>query len=549
MSSDRSDRSDPPRPFDPVGDTPRPISIWRPATVDGAPAWVRPEPGPLGDHHATTRVLRPKGSRAVRRICLLGESAAAGYLYAPHVTPARILSRILQVDLRAADGAAGYEVIDLSRTNETLGPMVDTAEAALQLEPDLLLIYAGNNWPLLETPEVSPLVPSPGARRQVAAALAQVGAGGDQVGVAGPVGLARKRLAAKAEAALARLAEVAAGSRAGSGIPVLLLLPEVNLADWESRQPPVWLPGDGSRRWHELYRAAVDALGREDWDEAERCAWRMNALDGSSCPTPFRVLARAWQGKGLDADARDAALAEVDAVHYPLLCFLDAPRATTEVRRLLTEAAGRHGFSTVDLRDVFARHTGSPLPGRRLFLDYCHLTLEGMQVAMAAAAEEIRRLCPLPNRDGDRDGVRDRNRGRGRDGIRGGAGGGPGAGGDLVAGTDEAALDLDVPPAAEATARLGAALHGAHRLLPLTPPSPPDVLRHWCAAALRADPGIARAMVDLAAARLALVGTGSGAGPQSSAPGVPAVLTEPFRRLQASPYRMTLQHGLRWNNL
>jgi hypothetical protein len=89
-----------------------------------------------------------------------------------------------------------------------------------------------------------------------------------------------------------------------------------------------------------------------------------------------------------------------------------------------------------------------------------------------------------------------------------------------------------VPPEVEATARLGAALHTAHRLLPVGSKRP--ILEHWLAAALDASPEIEETMLDLLAVR--------------SAP-CPAVLTAEQQRNLASPYRLTLQHGWRWDSL
>jgi hypothetical protein len=480
-----------------MADAPRPISIWQPRRVDGELAWVRPEPGPFGDHYAARRVLRPRQGPLPRRICLFGESVAAGYLYAPHLTPAGVLA----AQLRQVAGAGAYEVIDLARTNETLAGLAATVEAALQLEPDLLVLLAGNNWSLLETPEVSPYAPSVPARRDFAAALGQAGP-------AGPVGLARRRLDGRVRDTLDRIAELA--GRAGAA--VVAVLPEVNLADWESRQPPIWLPDDGVARWFALLEAALAALDRGDPEAAEEAAWRMNGLDGSTGPVPFRLLARAWAAQGREAEARDAALAEVDSVHYPLLCFLGAPQATTAARALLADAADRHRWTPVDLRPLFAAWTGSALPGRRLFLDYCHLTSEAMHVAMAAvaaAAVALRPVAPTGSTPREADPL------------------------DLA----RRLRPPDVSPEAEATARLGAALHGAHRLLPIQAwgcRQETSILEHWCRAALAASPGVAAAMLDLARARLAPL---------------PAVLTGAGRRILGSPYRLGLQHGLKWDGL
>ncbi len=119
---------------------------------------------------------------------------------------------------------------------------------------------------------------------------------------------------------------------------MVLLIPEVNLADWETRQPPVWLPGDGTSRWHLLYRRA---LHQESLDDARS----LLELDGGACPSTWRLLSRLARARGDAEEARRAALAEVDAAAYPTLAFLSAPQATTAARELLTDAARRHGFA------------------------------------------------------------------------------------------------------------------------------------------------------------------------------------------------------------
>jgi hypothetical protein len=91
-----------------------------------------------------------------------------------------------------------------------------------------------------------------------------------------------------------------------------------------------------------------------------------------------------------------------------------------------------------------------------------------------------------------------------------------------------------VSPEADAVAKLGAALHNAHRLLPVSSGTKLALLEHWCQAALDASPGAITALRDIAAAR--------------ATPG-PAVLSAAFARNFASPYRLLLQHGWRWDFL
>jgi hypothetical protein len=462
---------------------PEPISIWQPREIDGERVFIRPDPLPLGDHYAVTRILRPKKSELPLRVCLFGESVAAGYLYAPHLTPARVL----EAQLRAVGGESNFEVIDLARTNERLPTLVETVRASLQIHPDVFVLFVGNNWNLLETPEISPYAPSVEARQRYALALRHAG-------IQGPVQLAEERLRRAAESALDTIARMARTV----GIPVVLVVPEVNLADWETRQPPLGLSGDGLARWHLLYGKSVDLLDRGDCEGALAAAREMLELDRGSCPSSWRLLARSWRGLGHLDEARRAARAEIDAASYATLCFLAAPQATTGAQEILRDAARRHGFVLIDLPEVFA----TPLPDRRLFLDYCHLTTEGMHLAMVAVAAGVLNLSGMLEQDVDRRGLLPR----------------------LPA--------PEISPEAEATARLGAALHTAHRLLPAGPKAP--ILEHWCEAALDASPGIAEAMLDLIAARCAPC---------------PAVLTAAQQRNLASPYRLTFQHGWRWDHL
>lgn len=470
---------------------PRPISIWRPEERGGETAWVRPPPGPFGDHHAAREVLRRRRGPSPRRLAFFGESAAAGYLYAPHLTPAGVL----EVQLRAAGPVGGdgaWEVIDLARTDETLASLTATVEASLQLEPDLLVIYAGNNWNLLETPAVSPYPPSVTGRQRYALALARDG-------LAGPREEARRELGRR----VGRSFTAVAAAARQRGIPVVLVLPEVNLADWESRQPVAWLPGDGVGRWYGLYAEVRRRLAAGDFEAAAAGAWEMIDLDGETCPTSCRLLAEAYRGLGDEARAREAAVAEIDADAYATLCFLGAPRATTTARELLLRAAEQFGFATVDLRQVFAAAGGSPLPGRRFFLDYCHLTPEGMATAMAAVAAAVLRLA---------------------------GGGGEGEVPAVAAGPPR------VAPAADATAKLGAAVHTAHRLVALGSPQERKIplLAHWLRQAVAASPGVVEAMLQLVAARAAPC---------------PAVLSAAQQANAASVYPLTLQHGWRWDFL
>ena len=100
-----------------------------------------------------------------------------------------------------------------------------------------------------------------------------------------------------------------------------------------------------------------------------------------------------------------------------------------------------------------------------------------------------------------------------------------------LSGIDAEPSEILLSPEAEATALFGAAIHSAHRLLATVRPKQ-EVLKDWCREALAVCPEIEQAMRDLLEARSATV---------------PAVLTAAQQRNLASPFRLLLQHGWRWD--
>lgn len=413
------------------------------------------------------------------RICFFGESAAAGYLYAPYLTPAKVLQHHLN---RGAPHQA-FEVIDLARTNERLETLVETVEATMQLGPDQLVIFAGNNWTLLETPYVSPYAPDLNGRRAFAAALAQHG-------MRGPVELAEATLLPKIDRAFATLQMLVEQHN----VPLTVIIPEVNLADWETRQPLPWLDESVSARWYTLYTIAVDAIRNEAWRALLETADEMLTLDGEQCPTSWRLLATAHRGLGNEAQAKLAAQLEVCTTQYATIGFLAAPQISVIEQTFLRQVAERYGFGVVDLPALLPELTGTALPGRTLFADYCHLTAQGMHVAMTAVAAHLLNQPAI----------------------------------DLL--TKLAPLRLASEK--QALAQLGAAIHTAHRQLPVYPHS--DLVRYWCERAIQTSPGVVDAMLAVVEARCTAL---------------PVVLTAVQQHNLDSPYPLQIQHGWRYGHL
>src|SRR5215510_8007056 len=124
----------------PQSHNPDHIGIWERKNENGKTCFVR-RMDAIAEWHfwANLGRIEPKGVK--RRVLLIGESVARGFLYDPEFAPAFALEKILEPHF----GDEGIEVIDLARTN--LGYQVsELAIAALQLQPDIVILFAGNNW-------------------------------------------------------------------------------------------------------------------------------------------------------------------------------------------------------------------------------------------------------------------------------------------------------------------------------------------------------------------------------------------------------------------
>ena len=430
---------------------PQPISIWAPKMIGGELYFERPRPLPLGDHYCARLRIRAQKTGKSIRVAYFGESVAAGYLYAPGLTPATILQKQLDTLVSVAE----YEVLDFSRTNEMLDNLVMTVERSLQLSPDILVVFAGNNWNLLETPEFSPYYPDTQVRREYGRIL-------ETEGLAGIVEAGARRVLEKAAHAFDRIADLAGRAN----LPVVFIVPEVNMADWENRQPVPWLDDWKTAEWYRILHEGLHDLKNGDWESLSDRAWEMLKLDQFASSTACHLLSHAEMGLGKMDEALNACQAAIDNTYYPSIAFLSSPQAGSLAKAVIRKACGKYGFACVDLPEIYAMYTGSRLQGRRLFLDYCHFTVEGMHVAMASLASEVIKV----------------------------------SGGSLTWRQVLERLPMtSVEPELDAKAKFGAAIHSAHRLLTIADKKP--ILQYWCEEALKAFPEISQTMLEFIESR------------------------------------------------
>jgi hypothetical protein len=343
------------------------IGIWR--KDEGAKDFVR-DTELSAEWFFWAQVPSFPASSAQRRVLFLGESVARGMFYDPAYTPAQVLAELLQREL----GADEVEVLDLARTAASMATLRAVTNSALQLKPDAVVIFAGNNWVNLRgyLEDAEHLYDAADSFRS------------------GGATAFRKRLEQLLEQDIEQLTAEIGNRYSEAGIPVYWIIPEFNLCDW--RDQPInshWLDGeDENRQWTDLRGRAERQLRDREYARCLQTGEALLALDKGHCSTTLYLL----------ADCH-AALGRRDLQHEYLerardSCMVDSvrsytPRITTVVRDTLRRHLAATGQRFVDLKDLFATYLDGAIPGRRMFLDYCHLSSEAIGVSMAGIAHRL----------------------------------------------------------------------------------------------------------------------------------------------------------------
>lgn len=339
--------------------------------------WKRQVPGSPGEfvrdvrnrhefcHWAQVERIPPKGART--RIVFAGESGARGFLLDPFHNPATCLEELLNDTL----GAEEMEVVDIARVSIRLRDLQSVCLQSSLLEPDVLVVYAGDNWRkslwALNEEEVSTLLQSlhePRRYEVIQAVFEQ-----------------------KSDALIGAFFERLYEQFTLKGIPVIFIIPEFNLQAWKSNESEKILswPGEESEEWHALRLQAEELLQAGRFEELSPLATRMVQLNSAN-PLGYELLAEVYENAGMLDEARRYLEKARDTNMYRIG---PPPACTSFIREQILKHAEYFGIRTVDLPDRFAADLAGELPSFNIFLDYCHLNPRGIELAMRYTAEQI----------------------------------------------------------------------------------------------------------------------------------------------------------------
>lgn len=364
----------------PAADGGLPVGIWHPVDDAGRTRFVRdPDLDPMeAAMWADVAAIEPKGARP--RVVLVGESVARGFFFDPYYSLAEAMQQLPGGVGESADEE--LEIVDLARCDLTLDGLKTLTRRSFDLEPDAVVIFAGNNW-IAFNDGLFGLLPTLADRLRATGSVSDVARDIERC------------LATEAE----RFVDELAALSASKDVPVLFVLPDFNLVDFASdmrRSPPFMRNSETEAQWFTTFESALTAEQDGEWNLAGRLAERLVELDGNTSSASWSLLARCQQQMGHSEAAEQAWERARDAeIWHPTT----TPRCFGVTLKALRAAAENQELPLVDLPARFREWLSGDLPDRRVFLDYCHLTVDGMRVAAAAIIEAVLPLIGLPTAD------------------------------------------------------------------------------------------------------------------------------------------------------
>lgn len=310
----------------------------------------------------------PDGKKG-KRIILIGESVARGFLYDPHFTPAKYLEYLLNYYTEEKN----YEIIDLARLGMTIEIMIRTIKQCLKLKPDLIILFAGNNFResiFLSEKDKEEYISSIKHNNQI-----------NQI---------NKIIEKKMEGFIAELFLTIKNVNEKNNIPFLYIIPEFNLKDWESNnyEKEQYLITDNPAEWNTLFKHAEMAFESKDFKTAKEKYLKL--IDINPVYTyAYEKIAQIYE---LEHERKKARSWYQNARDSRYLNWSRASVCTSTIRDKIIKYANKCNCITLDLQEKFHELMPESIPGKNLFLDNCHMSSKGIMISMQLAADNIARM-------------------------------------------------------------------------------------------------------------------------------------------------------------
>jgi tetratricopeptide (TPR) repeat protein len=340
------------------------------------------------------------------RIFILGGSAAQG-------TPdgAYSFGRMLELMLRKTYPRVDFAVITAAMPAINSHVVYQIARECLEYEPDLFVVYMGNNevvGPYGAGTVFSPLAGHLGLIRagvfikssklvQLVAGLVERIRDKEQTPWRG-LEMFLDQQVKKDDKALARVYRhfqtnlediVAAASR--NQVPLVLCTVGTNLRDCPpfASQHSRALSDNEKSKFEKLFDLGKQAENDSDFELALQKYREALSIDAGFAEVHFRVGRCHWH-RGEYDDAKDSYLRALD---YDTLRF----RADPQINRIIDEVGRKYeakGVYLVDAMKVFSEDSPEGITGRELFYEHVHMTPKGSYLLGRAVFSEVEKSLP-----------------------------------------------------------------------------------------------------------------------------------------------------------
>ncbi|KPK34070.1 MAG: hypothetical protein AMJ65_18910 [Phycisphaerae bacterium SG8_4] len=345
------------------------------------------------------------------RIFILGGSAAQG-------TPdgAYSFGRMLELMLRKTYPEVDFDVITVAMPAINSHVVYQIARECLEYDPDLFVVYMGNNevvGPYGAGTVFSPLAGRLGLIRagvfikssrlvQLVRGLAEGIRDKEQAGWRG-LEMFLDQQVCKDDKALARVYRhfqanlediVARASR--KQVPLVLCTVGTNLRDCPpfASQHSRALSEDEKRAFEKSLDLGKQAENDSDFELALQKYREALSIDDGFAEVHFRMGRCHWH-RGEYDDAKDSYLRALD---YDTLRF----RADSQINKIIDEVGRKYrarGVHLVDAMKVFSKNNPEGITGRELFYEHVHMTTKGNYLLGRAVFSEVEKALPKSIQD------------------------------------------------------------------------------------------------------------------------------------------------------
>lgn len=271
-----------------------------------------------------------KKEKGKKRVVLIGESVARGYIFDPVITPTKLVDYLLKYKIKNLN----YDVIDLARIDITAVQMIDLIKKIPAINPDYVCFFAGNNWLKLDNMSL--------ANMQNIAAILKYNSFSEAQSY-----FKENCLRKNIDILMMLLNQLKE-----KGIKIIIVIPAFNLRDWRTdiNQPE--------------YAGIMDDISSSS-DEKQFTPMQKLEIHGDE------MLSRASYN-----EAKLSLVQARDFVEGVPIKF--TPRCTDYIQNCIKNNAEKFKMVVIDLPDLLSKEAQSGIPGLDFFIDYCHLNIKGL---------------------------------------------------------------------------------------------------------------------------------------------------------------------------